>query len=321
MDELNREFLKVYFDRYRVPSVLYQYTNFAGLEGILKSRKFWATDTHFLNDSSEITYADQMMSTILNDRMTTIAGNSILQDIYYDVLGRKYGLPSVIRAWDDDFYVVSFSQDGNLLSQWRAYGADGAGYAIGIRPHDLEEKIEGATALAYGKRGLAFIKVCYDEDEQRALILDVVDRGEEIIKDEYRSRTESEHKSFCETAAKALSTIMWQFVVFLKHPDFREENEWRVVKKRWGANAMPGINDGAKKGVKYRTRASDNARISYLELDFASRDDAQLIPIEEIRLGPRLRDPDAQEKLKEILLSLGYGTNMPKTPISGTPYR
>lgn len=36
---------------------LYHYTSAVGLEGILRSRSLWATDTAFLNDWQEIVYA------------------------------------------------------------------------------------------------------------------------------------------------------------------------------------------------------------------------------------------------------------------------
>jgi hypothetical protein len=32
-----------------------------------------------------------------------------------------------------DVYVASFTEEGNALSQWRAYGAQGGGYSVGIR--------------------------------------------------------------------------------------------------------------------------------------------------------------------------------------------
>ena len=36
------------------PTILWHYTNLAGLIGIVERRKLWATDLRYLNDSTEL---------------------------------------------------------------------------------------------------------------------------------------------------------------------------------------------------------------------------------------------------------------------------
>jgi hypothetical protein len=317
MNRLDNDFREQYFHPNRhVPYVLYQYTNETGMKGILESKTFWATHFRYLNDDKEIVYADEMMSEILDAR---IGKNALLDEIYHIVLGKDYGDPSVNKAWDYDLFVISFSQEHDDLNQWRAYGDDGKGYAIGIRPWDLKHKIHDSIVLSHKEKELCFIKVSYDEDEQRQLILEVVEKAEEVILRESQSLNDNDLKLFPAIAARELSTVIWQFVVFYKHRGFKGEHEWRVVKTRWGRNVMKGINNDAMQGVKYRTR--NIIQVPYLELDFTSRDYANLLPIDTIYLGPKLRNTNAQFELEQYLLSLGYDKNMPDIRISDIPYR
>lgn len=316
MNVIDTDFRERYFQDRRVPDVLYQYTNQQGMEGILRNKVFWATHSLHLNDSQEIKYADQMICDFLDGRAVQ---NSILEKIYYDLLGKKYGKPSIIRAWDDDLYVISFSQNGDHLGQWRAYGDDGKGYAIGIKPYELHHKIQGSIVLAHEEGGLGFIKVSYDVNEQEQIILNIITSAEEIIEQEYQSMKGKERDLFPAFAAKKLSSILWQLTLFYKHPGFKDELEWRVVKKRWGKNVMQGINDDATKDVKYRMRGS--VKIPYLELNFTSQHDHRLLPIEEIFLGPKIKEPSASKKLEQFLDSLGYSHNMARILYSSIPYQ
>jgi hypothetical protein len=46
-----------------------------------------------------------------------------------------------------NFFVCSFSKDGNDLSQWRSYADDGRGYVLGFDTQALEQAF-GKTAAA-----------------------------------------------------------------------------------------------------------------------------------------------------------------------------
>jgi hypothetical protein len=58
--------------------------------------------------------------------------------------------------------IFSFCADGNLLSQWRAYGKRGAGCAIGFHQVPLQK--------AAKKRGFNLLRVIYDSKRQRELL-------------------------------------------------------------------------------------------------------------------------------------------------------
>lgn len=113
------------------PEIIYHYTNADGLVGIVSSGSLWATDLRFVNDASELDHALKSMEAAIErarGRFTSPTQANLL-DRLDDAVGHREMFPSV--------HSVSFSANGDLLSQWRAYGGDGGGYAIGFASFDL----------------------------------------------------------------------------------------------------------------------------------------------------------------------------------------
>jgi hypothetical protein len=107
------------------PTLLYHYTNAAGLFGMLKSKKMWATNSRFLNDPTEMEYAIQLVWAVAQ---TELAGRGSqikrLKQAIFDRL-QRYQRESRV-------HVACLCAEGDLLSQWRGYGAVGGGYSLGI---------------------------------------------------------------------------------------------------------------------------------------------------------------------------------------------
>lgn len=60
-------------------------------------------------------------------------------------------------------YVCCFSREGDLLSQWRAYADDGAGFSVGFTSSWLNRK--------HGNCPMKLLEAEYDEDRQIELLL------------------------------------------------------------------------------------------------------------------------------------------------------
>jgi hypothetical protein len=146
------------------PDFLYHYTDVAGLIGILNSGSLWATNLRFMNDSRELDHARQLMIDVLHDARTraTAPGQRTVIDAIETNLTTLTGYP--------DFYSVSFSSDGDLLSQWRGYGSAGGGYAIGFDPDGLVCPEGG-----HPQTGRFLNRVVYDRDSQTAALSGVAD--------------------------------------------------------------------------------------------------------------------------------------------------
>ena len=97
---------------------LYHYTSQTGLLGIVRHREIWATNIHYLNDTAEFAHAIELVTTEFENRK----GVSPKQDMFLAFLTKQLALFKHI-----DVYVCSFSEQGDLLSQWRGYCPSGNG--------------------------------------------------------------------------------------------------------------------------------------------------------------------------------------------------
>lgn len=94
---------------------LYHYTDLNALISILNHRQLWLTDSMYLNDSQEMFDGVKILSTTLvSDDLEPI--NS---DIKHDI---NEVINNIKNRDIPTHYIASFSEQGDLLSQWRAYG-------------------------------------------------------------------------------------------------------------------------------------------------------------------------------------------------------
>ncbi len=108
-------------------------------------------------------------------------------------------------------YACCFSEEGDILSQWRAYAQNGEGISIGFS----NEVLNDFNKQMYG---LKFAPICYDQMEQDAYangqannIINLLLKGDtliHVVSEVYENKTT---ESGC-----------------MKNPSFREEKEWRI---------------------------------------------------------------------------------------------
>ena len=110
--EATNELSRIYNPHPPPHGILYHYTDFAGLQGILKSHTLWATYNRVLNDASEQYYAER----IIQDELTRLTSPE----------------SKTISFADQKHFVTCFCQNVKLLSMWRTYADKGAGYCLGF---------------------------------------------------------------------------------------------------------------------------------------------------------------------------------------------
>lgn len=303
--DIRSELAKRVFEGKKLPDTLYHYTDATGLLGILQDRKFRATHYKHFNDSKEVEFGDDLAVRLLHDRLNGHCDKR-LSRIYQACLGEKYGgHASVIRTFDCDFYIASFCDEGDLLDQWRAYGADGSGYAMGIDPKALRAKVEGVVLLPTD--GIAFVPVEYDEERQRAHLEFVLDRMTEAFQEQFDQVHDRDVEPFCGRAAQELVNALLNLTVMYKHVAYKSEREWRVIKVKWGREIEAVADDDALTGVHFRVQSS--RIVPYVNLDFSDRADETIVPLRNIVLGPKNNDEAAVMTLHMLLKSLGYSGN------------
>ncbi|MDG7002106.1 MAG: DUF2971 domain-containing protein, partial [Nitrososphaerota archaeon] len=151
--------------------ILYHYTNDTGLHGILGSGKMWLSDIFSLNDPSELWHGVRIGFDVLFEKMVD-AGKAQKKDRAAEFEDAKKHIEKSAQ-----FLSCSFSKTGDDLGQWRAYAADGRGYAIGFDRSKLENvsKDIGSFLVSYEENELRGVieKICeckLTEDERGRLI-------------------------------------------------------------------------------------------------------------------------------------------------------
>lgn len=205
---------------------LYHYTDAAGLIGILKSRAIWASSCRHLNDPQEFTHAVNLIEQVIaksNSRGLSSLYGTLLPDAVEE--SSHNALRSELyRQQSETLYVASFSENKDVLSQWRAYCSAGNGYSIGFAPavfRDLDNDFH-------------LIKCVYKPSDQRRLCQALVDSFLET-----ESALDGKPKGLL-TAARRLGWVSKLLLVAasIKSAGFKEEAEWRLVVTRQNDDAL-----------------------------------------------------------------------------------
>lgn len=126
-------------------------------------------------------------------------------------------------------YITCFSRNGDLLSQWRAYGDDGKGVSIGFNSKLISKAISR-------KNKVYFEDVLYELDEQVEEIELAVENAINYMKnmfendkvrmsDDFNEYFIEEFDAFCEVVCDDLAEVS----CYMKNPSFKEEDEVRII--------------------------------------------------------------------------------------------
>lgn len=227
-----------------VPEQLFHYSSAAGTLGILTKCSIWASMIHYMNDAQEFQYA-------LNLARDLVRSTSEADDVHRNICDEFL---SAIRQMA--VFVVSLTKHRDQLSQWRAYSA-GGGYAIGFGTNHLRD-IAGAN-------NATLVRCDYDPTSQR-------ERLAPIVKD-MLLEAEAVAPGYGLDLYDRFAARFTQEAAAIKHPSFREEDEWRLV-------SAIGVNPSV---VQYRD--AGGLIIPYCEWSLRH---AGRYPVETIVVGPTI---------------------------------
>jgi DUF2971 family protein len=271
------------------PGTLYHYTSADGMVGILKSLALWMTDIRYMNDLSELQYGNDILAERIDARLAKdnfgVSVNEFLNRCRRSVGSSPPGAAT---------YSTSFCQDGNLLSQWRAYRGRGGGYAIGF---------DFVHTLRLLDKPCVLVKMTYDQHVQVESLDDAI--GVFLNLAEPIDISTEVGNGLLAEVVRAFMSVTGALISAFKHPAFKEEHEWRLI---YRAYSDPRINRGADM-PNVRTYAGNV--IPYYEVSFAkaieaSKDDTLGIrfPIVELAIGPTINARLNTESVRSALLGL-----------------
>lgn len=227
-----------------------------------------------MNDSSEFEWGRELFVDVLRDNKDE-----------FDQRFRFFIIGSVMSAIPNTLPVIaSFSKNGDLLSQWRAYAEDGMGYSIGFDSNAIYESL-----------GVNINSVVYDEQEQYNLVLSTL-RG-------LHAMWKTEEENF--ETIQIPSQIFAIDLAYFKNPTFFEEQEVRIIRLLVGENKnFTDIGGNSEvnqiEPLQILTRKKDKKDIKYIKLPIKFKDN-QLI--KEVVIGPKNKKPI--EEVGKLLFDLG----------------
>jgi hypothetical protein len=284
------------------PPMLYHYTNGDGLKGIIESGKLWFTDIFGLNDPSELRHGLSVAINILKSKTTAarpeIGTFASLLD-RFDVDG---GIEKV-----GHFFICCFSADGDDLGQWRAYGDNGRGFALGFETAALEEAFCRKNGKPIPQHST--FHLTYDDRQLSTLQTSLADLIDPLISLPRRTgvRGDALHAYMMDLLVYHSMNVI-RGVMFFKHEGYRNESEYRFQQLFRYDRPAPE--------VKYRRRPY--SLIRYREFDWRKNSGHAL---KQIIVGPAADRAKATKFANDCLSA--YHEKPPEVEIgySAIPYR
>jgi hypothetical protein len=220
-------FLKDWLSRHEIKpeGELFHYTSLEGLKGILSNRSLWFSHASTLNDPLELQYGREVINEVINESIKNNSDNLLRP--FYDQL--KIQLNTMGDLIHHPF-ITCFCEEGDLLSQWRAYAQKGVGYSIGFKFNSQTQLATQIDELENG-RPLFLRKVIYKPEDQKELVQNYLDKVLPIAKKEINKMKESENDTYPSAVIGIqASNPLIDLMLCFKHPAFHEEKEWRLMR-------------------------------------------------------------------------------------------
>ena len=243
--------------------LLFHYCDADSLAAICDSRRIRLSDLFSMNDFMEMHWGYHIWE---------LAAGKVLDDVGKGFLDK---IDEVIHLSGYHTLLVgsSFSLDGDVLSQWRAYSSDGTGYAIGF-DGEIMSKLQVRP-----------LRVLYDEDRQ-------IEEAVRFIKSIFVVE-EEENEKFGEDFFEACAVFAADLAAF-KNPAFIEEKEIRLVHAlsfQKSNDFLKLVDEGGTafeeevSGEQIGFRMKGETPTAFIDIDFTNG--GIVNPIRQVVLGPK----------------------------------
>ncbi|MDP3517164.1 MAG: DUF2971 domain-containing protein [Pseudohongiella sp.] len=191
------------------------YTSISGIKGILEVEELWATNIKFLNDEHEFQHAIDLFKEVIPKAKIT------KKDRNYDLYA-EYGkriidsLNSLNNYKSESVFTLSFSEETDLLSQWRGYCPNHNGYCLVFDVPKIYDSI------VFDHEDVYFENCVYDDDEKDKKI-------KSVLNDRYSEYIKCDSEKMKDGVIGKLTRDMLKLAAHFKHSSFREEKEHRII--------------------------------------------------------------------------------------------
>jgi hypothetical protein len=202
---------------------LFHYCSNAAMVSIIAHKEIWASELALSNDELEGKWIREIFIEYCKEKNISAYQQAELLthlDIVID-MARYAGF--------------CMSEEGDLLSQWRAYSDNAAGISIGFNS-EYFEKLGNLRRDRGDEFSAHLTRIEYDIAEQKKLIAEHADQIFKLIEEGALRRptliaSDEEQQEWKKKFHRmGLHFLFFYFFLFkMKNPAFREEREWRVI--------------------------------------------------------------------------------------------
>jgi len=248
------------------PETVFHYTNSQGLEKILLNGTMWLSDVQSMNDRSEIVHGMRKATRMLQSRAGT--------KLHRRWFAKRYAKHVEDARTGQNFHVACLTSKGDDLSQWRGYGDNGYGFAIGFDGPALV----GALKKQWGSRAyVRALALKYIDQELEDRVLPLAEMAMDYL-DGVEALSRGDRRSGIVAGVEMLTQLMVDLMLMAtqhKHWEFRYEEEFRLM-------AMFSSDSSIDHGFKVRMRGG--IPVNYSDLTWATT--GTTFPLKGIIAGP-----------------------------------
>ena len=266
------------------PGHLFHYTDLEGVKGIFTSRTLWLSKFTATNDISEIKLAIEHFQSFAARKALALESTEggFLRKAAKQLEGFRR----------TNICLASFCEQHDLLSQWRSYGNDGRGVALGFNSERLLDVAQ--------RNGLRLLRCVYEPAEHERISASLTD----MLLEARRAAPDGDG---AELIAQ-FNEVFLRVAPVIKDHRFGEEREWRLVSTpvAFDHPSIIAVLKGNQASVKLTVKLTGDSEAM-----------SNMIP--RITIGPTLDPHNVSDAID--VLSQRNGFHISDIGISEIPYR
>jgi hypothetical protein len=268
-------------------TLLWHYTNGAGLLGILGTGTIFSTQVSCLNDSTEIRYAQVLFQKALTEVLSKYNGDDSVKTFVTRYLKLIEEVSRVPSHAPSPFFVACFSREEDSLSQWRAYCGGENGYAIEFKAKNL-----------FGLPNL-LVKVNYDKALHEKIAGEVAEATVRFYEEGLVGGNADQIAGWENEFLAAWDSRISYLAPLVKDPGFSAENEYRVLHEFTTADL-----------IQMAVLQKKTMMTRHIPLSFPLGGEAWVprLPIEKVMVGPCRHPAITGISVDTMLRKMGYGS-------------
>jgi len=266
------------------PGHLFHYTDLEGVKGIFTSRMLWMSKFTATNDISEIKLAIEHFQRFAARKARTLADaeGAFLREAAEQLEGFRR----------TNICLASFCEQHDLLSQWRSYGNDGRGMALGFNSARLLDVAQ--------RNGLRLLRCVYEPAEHERISASLTD----MLLEAKRTAPAGDGADL----VGQFNELFLRVAPVIKDHRFGEEREWRLGSPpvAFDHPSIIAVMKGNQASVKLTVKLTGDSEAM-----------SNMIP--RVTIGPTLDPHNVSDAID--VLSQRSGFHIPDIGISEIPYR